>query len=171
MKKIFTVLFGSLFLTSVLVAGCGREEAKPVAIAAGVDKCDVCNMLVPDDHNATETILKNGKVLKFDDIGCQNAWSTKNGKDQIQARFVRDFNSKEWIKLENATFAYDKDFKTAMAYGVLSFKDKAAAQKYIDEQKKGKLLTPADLETHSWERNMEMMKQMKQQPNMQQNAH
>lgn len=166
MKKQLIGLLGTLALTAAL-AGCGdTAAAKPAAIQAGVDKCDVCNMMVPDDHNATEIVLKDGKTLKFDDIGCEHVWTEKNGKDQISAEFVRDYHSKEWVNLEKASFVYDKNFKTPMAYGIYSFKDQQSAQGFLNEQGKGKLMTAKELESHSWERNMEMVKEKKMQ-NMQ----
>lgn len=163
MKKRTITLLGAVLAISAALSGCGKAEVQPVAIQAGVDKCDVCNMLVPDDHNATEIILKDGKALKFDDIGDMYVWTKKNGRDQVQAQFVRDYYTKEWLKLENSSFAYDKSFKTPMAYGVYSFKDMNEAQKFINEQGHGKLLSFKDLESHTWERNMDMMKEMKKQ--------
>lgn len=169
MKKRMIGLIGTLALTGALI-GCGKTEAQPVAVQAGVDKCDVCNMLVPDDHNATEIILKDGKALKFDDIGCQHVWTEKNGKDQISAEYVRDYHSKEWVKLQNASFVYDKGFKTPMAYGIYSFKDQQSAQSFMNEQGKGKLMSVKDLDSHSWERNMDMIKEKKKEHmNMQPN--
>lgn len=159
MKRLIMALLSVFFVA--FAAGCGKDAAQPVAVAAGVDKCAHCNMMVPDDHNAAEIILKDGKALKFDDIGCLNAWVTKNGKDQVAVQYVRDYHSKEWVKLENASFAYDKEFKTPMAYGIFSFKDSKEAQKFVDEQKRGKVLSAGDLASHSWERNMDMMKEMK----------
>lgn len=142
----------SLLAVAVIASACGKKEVKPVDIVEGVDKCVVCNMMVANDQHATEIILKDGKVLKFDDIGDLFAWKKKNGTDNIDAQFVRDYHSKEWIKLEKASFAYDATYKTPMAYGVYSFKEKKDAEAFVQENKKGKVLTPTDLETLPWER-------------------
>jgi len=143
----------------VAVAGCGKQsKPAPVEINEGTDKCDVCNMSVANDHNASEIILKNGKALKFDDIGDMFAWTKKNGMNDVEVRYVRDFASKEWIDLNDATFAYDKMFKTPMAYGVYSFKDKKDAEAYVAEQKMGQVMTAKDLDSHTWEMNMDQKK-------------
>jgi copper chaperone NosL len=144
-----------------LLSGCGTKDYAPVSIQEDVDKCHVCNMQVADNQHATEIILKSGQALKFDDIGCLNEWEKKNGKEQIGAEYVRDYHTKEWVHLKNASFVYDKTFKTPMAYGIYSFKEKEAAQKFLQEQGKGKLMTADDLHSHTWERNTEMMDEMK----------
>lgn len=152
-----------LLLTVVVVlslAGCGKKTFTTEAVSADVDKCATCSMQVADDRNATEIVLKEGKALKFDDIGCMYDWTKKNGLETVGAQFVRDYNSKEWVKLEDATFVYDKMNKTPMAYGIFSFKDKASAEAFVADQGKGQLLAAADLNAHVWERNKEMMKEI-----------
>ncbi|OAJ74375.1 nitrous-oxide reductase [Brevibacillus sp. SKDU10] len=156
MKKTH-MIWASIALVSALMTGCGGQSAQPVAINESVDKCDICNMQIADDHNATEIILKDGKALKFDDIGDLFAWIKKNGTEKIDVKFVRDYHTKEWMNLNDATFAYDKEFKTPMAYGVYSFKDKQSAEAFVKEQGKGKILTAEQLNSHNWEMNMDQM--------------
>jgi len=142
----------------VAVSGCGKKEIKPVDIVEGVDKCEICNMTVANDQYATEVMTKDGKAHKFDDIGDLFVWTKKNGLNNVEARFVRDYHSKEWIKLEDASYVYDKSFKTPMAFGVVSFKEKKDAEAFVAEQKTGKLMSAADLDTHTWEPNRDQMK-------------
>ncbi|MCR8980451.1 nitrous oxide reductase accessory protein NosL [Brevibacillus laterosporus] len=165
MKKTH-MIWASIALVSALMTGCGGQSAQPVAINESVDKCDICNMQIADDHNATEIILKDGKALKFDDIGDLFAWIKKNGTEKIDVKFVRDYYSKEWMNLNDATFAYDKEFKTPMAYGVYSFKDKQSAEAFVKEQGKGQILTAEQLNSHNWEMNMDQMKDMKHHGDM-----
>ncbi len=160
------MIWASIALVSALMTGCGGQSAQPVAINESVDKCDICNMQIADDHNATEIILKDGKALKFDDIGDLFAWIKKNGTEKIDVKFVRDYHSKEWMNLNDATFAYDKEFKTPMAYGVYSFKDKQSAEAFVKEQGKGQILTAEQLNSHNWEMNMDQMKDMKHHGDM-----
>ncbi|WGV61340.1 nitrous oxide reductase accessory protein NosL [Brevibacillus brevis] len=153
MKKWGTTI-GAILGISLLMVGCGSEEPKPVDIAEGVDKCDLCKMHVPNDYNATEIVLKDGKALKFDDLGCMNNWMKENGTDNVAVQFVRDYYTAEWTKAEKATYAYDKDFKTPMTYGIYSFKEKSAADSFVQEQKKGIVMSADELKNHSWENSM-----------------
>ena len=102
MKKTH-MIWASIALVSALMTGCGGQSAQPVAINESVDKCDICNMQIADDHNATEIILKDGKALKFDDIGDLFAWIKKNGTEKIDVKFVRDYHTKEWMNLNDAS--------------------------------------------------------------------
>lgn len=124
---------------------------QPEAINPDVDVCEVCAMAVADDQHATQIILKNERALKFDDLGCLFAWLEENGEDDVGAKFVRDFNTQEWILLEEATFVFDEHIETPMAYGVISFKNKEDAEAYIDEHGIGEILTADDLDDHKWE--------------------
>lgn len=159
MKKLTLSL--AIVMIILVLSACGAKKYEPQAINEATDKCAVCNMQVKDDQFATQAVLKDGKSLKFDDIGCYNEWKSKNGTEQVGATFVRDYHSKEWIELEKAYYVYDKSFKSPMAYGIYSFKDKATAEKFIAENGKGKLMTGSELGSHTWERNSDKMKHMK----------
>lgn len=144
----------ALFSVGFLLAGCGAEEAKPVAIQEGVDECEVCHMGIADDHNATQILLQDGRTLKFDDIGCMNTWAHENGVEHVHTQFVRDYGTAEWLNAKDAAFVYDSSFQTPMGYGIYSFQDEEAAKTFVQEKGTGKVLTFDDLASHSWERNM-----------------
>lgn len=141
----------------LVLSACGGEKYEPQAINENTDVCVICKMAVKDDQYATQIITKDGQSLKFDDIGCLNTWKKENGTDTIGAEFVRDYNSKQWLRYEKAYYAYDPSYKTPMAYGIVSFEQEADATAYIEEQGKGKLMTANDLANHSWEVNRDMM--------------
>lgn len=147
----------ALLLMITMISGCGGKEFQPEAINEEVDKCEVCNMQVKDDGYAVQLITTDGKAHKFDDLGCMNEWKRANSTADIAVEFVRDHNSLEWVNLEKATYAYDATFETPMAYGIVSFKKVADAEKFIAEQGKGTLLTATELESHTWEANHDMM--------------
>ncbi|KKX52730.1 MULTISPECIES: nitrous oxide reductase accessory protein NosL [Brevibacillus] len=158
MKK-WTIAAGAMMVASVLMMGCGKEEAQPVEIVEGVDKCDICHMEVANNQHATEIVLKDGKALKFDDIGCMYRWTNENGTEQVDVQFVRDYLSKEWVKSDQASYAYDESYKTPMGYGVYSFKEKTAAEVFVQEQQTGKVMSAQDLSSHSWESSMKKHKE------------
>ncbi|PZD87661.1 hypothetical protein DTX80_05365 [Bacilli bacterium] len=171
MKK-FSFLFMILAVVTLILAACGegnndkKEDAnsenaelnettelkyKPEDINPDTDVCEICAMAVADDQHATQIVLKSERSLKFDDLGCLYAWITENGEDEIGAKFVRDFNTEEWVLMEDATYVFDEEINTPMAYGIISFKDRADAESYIEENGFGEILTADDLKDHKWE--------------------
>ncbi|MEH7501245.1 nitrous oxide reductase accessory protein NosL [Neobacillus drentensis] len=144
-----------------VIAGCGKKEYKPVTINEKTDKCEICHMAVKNNQFATEIILKNGKSMVFDDIGCMYKWMKENKDKKVANSYVKDYQTKEWIESEKASYVYDKPIKTPMAYNVITFTDKKDAQSFIDKNG-GTLLTYANLEKHSWEKNEKMVKEMKE---------
>lgn len=124
---------------------------KPEPINPETDVCEVCGMAIADEEHATQIIFKNEKSLKYDDIGDMFVWLEENGEEEIGAKFVRDFNTLEWIQLEEATFVYAEEISTPMGFGVISFKDRKDAKKYIKENEIGEILIADDLKDHKWE--------------------
>lgn len=151
------MLITALMLVLVVLAGCGAKTYAAQPINEDVDVCVICNMQVKDDAYATQIVTKDGKSLKFDDIGCMNEWKKQHGTDDIGMDFVRDYNDKTWIEFDKATYVYDASIRTPMAYGIVSFKDKASAEAFIAEQGVGTLLSSADLANHTWEQSGGMM--------------
>lgn len=166
MKK-FNFLVIVLAISTLILAACGADdnvnEAEdidsevtelayvPEDINPNTDVCEICAMAIGDDAHATQIILKNERSLKFDDIGDLFVWIEENGEDDIGAKFVRDFNTEEWIQLEDAIYVYDEQIDTPMGYGVISFKDSKEAEEYTDENGFGELISAIDLNNHEWE--------------------
>lgn len=121
------------------------------------DVCEVCAMAVPNNEHATQIVLTNERSIKFDDLGCLYKWIQQNGEDEIGTAFVRDFNSEEWFDMNEATFVYDEEIPTPMAYGVISFMEASEAEAYVEEFGKGTILTKSELDNHEWKMNKEMM--------------
>ncbi len=152
-------VLGLLFLIGVMsiLGACGNKEVKPVAINEKTDTCATCNMQVVDNQFATQIILENGKSLIFDDIGCMYAWVNENEDQKIDTQFVRDYDDKEWVLLDDATYVYNQSIKTPMAYNVISFTDKADAEKFVADNEGSTLLTASELGQHGWATNQDMM--------------
>lgn len=158
MKKNILTLMIFMLLIGVTATACGTKDEihLPGAIQFGVDRCEHCNMLVSEDFHATQIVLNDGRYLPFDDLGCMVEWSHEHGMENVNVRYVRDFNSGEWIVLHEATFVYSPEFQTPtpMDYGVYSFASENAANEFVAAHQIGQVLTFADLETHHWESGM-----------------
>lgn len=141
----------------VIIAACGKQDEAlpPVEIREGVDRCEVCHMLIADDRYATQLRLHDGETKLFDDLGDLFVWTAEHGLDDVNVRYVRDYHTEEWVQIEQATFVYDANFRTPMGYGVYSFKEKEDAEAFIAQEGAGVLLTYEDLLTHHWESTMD----------------
>ena len=158
-KKLFSLMGLTGFI--LILAACGNDEVQPVAINEATDTCEICNMAVVDNQHATQIVLENGKSYVFDDIGCMYEWLDSNENEKIAAQFVRDYNDKEWILVDDATYVYNQSVKTPMAYNVVSFKDKASAEEFSAANEGSTLMTANDLAEHGWEQNHDMMQKHK----------
>lgn len=137
-----------------LLAGCSQNQSyEPEEINPEIDVCEICNMSIMNEYFATEVVSTEGERYKFDDIGCMVEFLEKElvlDKEEVVKRYVRDIHSGEWIEIEQAYHAHDSDFWTPMANGVVSFKNKEEAQRFIAEEGKGVLYDYEQLLNHSW---------------------
>ena len=123
-----------LFIGVLLLLGCGAKKIEPAPIEAN-DICSFCKMAISETRYAAEFIDNDGQAFKFDDIGCMtNFIKQKRANNGMQARFVMDYEGREWIKAESAFYVRSSEFNTPMNGGIVAFKDqeraRAAAAKY-----------------------------------------
>ncbi|AKS38405.1 hypothetical protein NP92_08340 [Anoxybacillus gonensis] len=128
--------------------------------------CVFCNMKVyPKEHElgkfTAKSVTENGDVLFFDDIGC--LFNYKRDHGEAAKKYVRDYNTFEWIELQNATVV-KADIKTPMNYGYAFFAKKEDAEKFASEQSKATIVSWEDVDQVAHERYMKK-KQMMQNKN------
>ncbi len=143
-----------LCITLFLLSGCGKESSyEPVEIDPEVDVCEICNMSLTEEDYAAELLTKDGDVFLFDDLGCMMQFvleEKRADEDRIAKQYVKDAELGGWIELETASFAYDPEFWTPMAYGVLAFETEEGAEAHIEQAGRGELLTYSQLKGHDW---------------------
>lgn len=138
----------------LLLGGCGESGFPPEEINPEKDACEVCNMSIIEEAYATEVIAKDGTVYKFDDIGCMVKFlQDEKGKTMEKSDlYVRDFESLEWVHLEDAYHVYHPDTVTPMAYGVVSFSSKERAEEFRKQlQGESQLYNMEQLFQHQWD--------------------
>ena len=175
-------LGGAVIIAGLLLGGCGENTtsvnsenttiSENQTTAAPVDnrlkepakdeKCAFCNMKVYQKNNklgafTAQAIDGKGKNLFFDDAGCMLNYEREH--NVTLEKFVRDYDSKEWIHLEDAAVVAG-DIKTPMNYGFAYFVQKADAQKFIDKHEGAKLVAVEDIDDKAHEK-------MKMKMNMQ----
>ncbi|MFS1517507.1 nitrous oxide reductase accessory protein NosL [Bacillus sp. SCS-151] len=161
MRKFFIF---SVFLTISLgvLVGCsnsqnGVEEASEVASGEqlssqqNIDTHEVVAVEPTDEHTCAfcdmkvygmehemgvftaQIQMEDGEHYFFDDVGC--LLNYERGKDeQAIAKWVRDYNSSEWIDLDGSV-PVKADIITPMKYGYALFNSEKAAQTFVDERK------------------------------------
>jgi len=123
-------------LILALVASCAPQssEPPPPQIIIGQTMCDECGMIISEARFAAATVLLNGDTRKFDDIGEMIKYHMMDHPEaQVKVWFVHDYQTKEWIRGEQAYFVLSPKLKTPMGGGVAAFKDEAAAKKWAAE--------------------------------------
>lgn len=148
MKKLF--IFGILLLGILSLSHIDNKhplhaEAATSSLQKDVPKntkCALCNMIVYQKKDkmgifSAQAIKKNGKVVYYDDIGCLLYDEVKN--KTTNKKYVRDFKTLKWVKVENATFV-KTNLNSPMDWGYVSFEKKSEAQKYVAKNKKYKIV-------------------------------
>ncbi|CUT03229.1 nitrous oxide reductase accessory protein NosL [Candidatus Chrysopegis kryptomonas] len=122
----------ALILTlSILFFSCSKE-LRPEEIEP-YDVCYLCKMAISQLNFATEIVTPDGEVYKFDDIGCMIEFKKMKNLPDGSVMFVRDFYTKEWVKIENAYFVRSEKIQTPMNYFVVTFKTKESLERFMRE--------------------------------------
>lgn len=138
--------------------------------------CEMCNMKVYEKTHemgkfSAQAIKADGSIAFYDDIGCLlNAELKFNEKND---KFVRDFNTLEWILVDDATIV-KTDLKTPMNWGYAFFKSEEDAKKYIEENKGAyieKLETVKQLAKERYEAKQKKMQEEQKNGDMNSNNH
>jgi copper chaperone NosL len=123
-----------LILAVMMLVGCGSSEIKPVDVYPE-DMCAYCRMAVSDQRFAAEIISETRDVFKFDDIGCMENFQKKSASLKLAAQFVKDYETKKWVPLEDATIVNTNMF-TPMGSGKVAFSDRSKAEEFLKQRPK-----------------------------------
>ncbi|MBX3282858.1 MAG: nitrous oxide reductase accessory protein NosL [Acidobacteria bacterium] len=124
MQRLHRIVSLSLFF----LAACAAGQVGPVPIDDG-DACSFCRMAISERQFAAEIIKNDETVLKFDDIACLLRYRERSeDKTKPAAIFVTDYDTKDWVKAEDAFFMRSETIKTPMGGGILAYRDKAKIQ-------------------------------------------
>jgi len=118
MKK--SILKSALYIMAIVFfIGCSEQNSKKQAeMHWDRDMCDRCKMVISERKHAVQVKnVEDGKVYKFDDLGCAIKWFKENKitweKDAMI--WITDVNSGKWIDARTAY--YDTLHKTPMGFG------------------------------------------------------
>ncbi|MBI3950616.1 MAG: nitrous oxide reductase accessory protein NosL [Acidobacteria bacterium] len=127
----------TLLVSLIWLIACQEAALRPVEIAAE-DMCALCKMAISEKRFAAEFINRDGDAFKFDDISCMTRYiEGKRNRNAIAGYFVVDFDSREWVRGEEAHYVRSSELQTPMGGGIVAFKDRpkaeAAVTKYQGE--------------------------------------
>ena len=132
-----------LLLPALLIfSACSVDsEIKPAEIKYGQDICDACSMIISEKQYSAQYLLLDGSVKKFDDIGCmiEHIEKTKDETGKLSAIFIRDYNTNNWINIENSHFLKSDKIITPMGHGIVAFANQEDL-KNIQSKKEGEYL-------------------------------
>lgn len=130
-----------LFVTMLLLVGCGSSEIEPVEIFPE-DNCSHCRMAISSEQFASEIITIQREVFKFDDIGCLLTYRSQHRKQEVAATYLKDFDTKAWLRWDNAVIV-ETDVNTPMGSGKVAFKDSIRAREFQKQHPANKSLSQA----------------------------
>lgn len=110
-------------------AACGQRSSPEPVDLYPEDQCAACRMSIADRSFASEIIDADGSVSKFDDFGCFERFRKTHPDLTIEAAFLVDFDSKEWIDYRTSTVVLT-GLKTPMGSGKVAFRDSVRAAEF-----------------------------------------
>jgi copper chaperone NosL len=122
-----------VFISLSMLTGCSSE---PQAIRVGVDDCTFCKMKISDNRFGAEIVTTKGKVYKFDDAHCIQAFiksaAVPNG--QLGTVYFTTFNPPhDLVKVNEVKFLQSPYFKSPMNGNIAAFSSEEQLAKVIPE--------------------------------------
>jgi copper chaperone NosL len=140
-------LLGLLCVGGVLIGCRGNTDVDtPPDIRYGEDVCDQCRMIISERRFAAAYVTRQGETRRFDDIGDLVRYHRHHAED-VAVFWVHDYDSRVWLKAEQAYFVLSPTIHTPMGHGIVALGDKqrAAAMAAANQ---GEVLTFAELRRH-----------------------
>ncbi|MDJ0924937.1 MAG: nitrous oxide reductase accessory protein NosL [Acidimicrobiia bacterium] len=130
------LLVVAFLLLVAAAAGCSdqAEADGPPEIHYGRDICIECNMIISEPRFAAAYRLEGGDAKSFDGVGEMVKHGRRTGDfDRVTFAWVHDFNTEDWILVEEAFFVTGKSVVTPMGHGIVAFSTEAAADEFAGE--------------------------------------
>lgn len=123
------LVFGSIVIIVMSLFSCGSKKSfQPVNLVKD-DRCSYCDMSIKRDAFASEIVAEDGKVYRFDDFKCLEAFMQKSGSPRPAAIFVKDYDTRVWIPYDRATIVRT-GIATPNRSGKVAFKDSVRAREF-----------------------------------------
>ena len=122
-----------VLIFTIFLAACAQKPAGPVEIESS-DMCSYCRMAISEQRYAAEFIDRQGEVYKFDDLGCMKKFfHTKHLGQEGGIFYAVEYESKQWLPAQLASFVQSDQFKTPMSGGIVAIREKTRAEQLARE--------------------------------------
>ncbi len=123
---------------------CRQTPPQPVEIQPE-DVCARCKMAISERRYASEFLTKDETAYKFDDVACLLILIREmRHQEDVAAVFVVDYQTRDWIRAQDAFFVRSQSLKTPMGGGIVAFRARSRAEAAA-AQFHGELLRFADI--------------------------
>ena len=103
------------------------QSSSTTALKSETRICPKCNMEVEKSNQHSASLVKNGTVHYFDDIGCMILWSNENN---INTQKAKVFSADTTHYIDAASASYKIGEKTPMSYGFCAYEK--SVENHID---------------------------------------
>ena len=116
-----------------LLVACGGDPASgPAGVTWDRDACEHCRMLISDRTFAAQVRDAEGRVHRFDDIGCAALWLDENtASHEPREIWVHEHAGDEWLDAREAHFVRGRN--SPMGYGYAAQRAPAQAALEFEE--------------------------------------
>jgi copper chaperone NosL len=129
--KLRAVAFLLLLGAALAACGGGSEAGGPPDIQYGRDVCVQCGMIINEEKFAAAYTLDDGTEKSFDDVGGLLLHQRATGDTlNLEDTWVHDYETVEWVDVQNAYFVATLSVSTPMGHSILAFGDEARAQEF-----------------------------------------
>lgn len=119
-----------LILAGILATAAACSSPKPRPFAFGEEACTHCHMTLADPRFGAELVLRTGKVLPFDDVGCLATYLATGGAAPaaVHSLWVSDYlEPGALLPAAEAVFLRSDSLRTPMDYRVVALRPGARA--------------------------------------------
>jgi copper chaperone NosL len=122
-----------VLICAIFLAACTQTPFAPVEIEP-FDMCSYCKMAISERRYAAEFLDKQGEAYKFDDLGCMKKFLQTKHLGQDGGNFYAiEYESKQWLPAQLASFVRSNQFKTPMSGGIIAIREKTRAEQLARE--------------------------------------
>lgn len=119
-----------LILAGILATAAACSSPKPRPFAFGAEACTHCHMTLADPRFAAELVLRTGKVLPFDDVGCLATFLGTGGvaAGAVHSLWFSDYlDPGALLPAAEVVFLRSDSLRTPMDYRVVALRPGPAA--------------------------------------------